>query len=113
MLGLIIFNRESTYSRFLQLLQWHFRLGHIGFSNVRLLVRTGKLPVKNPKSVANGDKVKCESCQFGKFSSQSTKNQTVVKDKYKEMEPKKNYLVPDQRFSVDHFQYSLPGIFYN
>ena len=73
-----------------ELLQWHFRLGCIGFIHVRFLARTIILPLKNPKAVANCDKVRCESCQFGKASCRPTNTQTVVKDKSKEIELKKN-----------------------
>ena len=38
---------------------------------------------------------------------------SVVKYKSKEMELKKNYLVPGQRVSVDHFQSDIPGRLYN
>ena len=68
-----------------ELLQWHFRLGYIGFSHVFFLSSTGQLPVKNPKAFANCDKVKCASCQFGKYSLRPTKTQTVVNYKSKEM----------------------------
>ena len=45
-----------------ELLKWHFRLVHIGFSHVHFLARNGKLPVNNPKALANCDKVKCAYC---------------------------------------------------
>ena len=97
----------------MEILQWHLRLGHIGLNHVRFLSRTYQLPVNNPKEVNNCDKVNCASFQFGKASCQPTKTHTVVKDKSKEMELKKNDLVPGQQVSVDKFQSTLPGKFYN
>ena len=71
------------------------------------------LPVKNPQDIANCKRVKCESCKFGKASRQPTKNQTVIKDKSKEMELRKDDLVPGQWVSVDHFKSALPIWLYN
>ena len=105
-------NKNLTASQ-REILQWHFRLGHIEFIHVSFLARTSRLTVNNPKSVANCDKVKRESCQFGKSSHQPTKTQTVVKGKSKEMELKKRYFFPGQRISVNHFQSALPGRLYN
>ena len=81
--------------------------------HVCFLSSTGQLPVKNPKAFAKCDKVKCASCQFGKYSLRPTKTQTFVMYKSKEMELNNNDLVPGQRVSVDHFQSALPGRFYN
>ena len=106
------YNKNLTVSQ-KEILQWHFRIGNIGFSYVRFLSRTRWLPVNNPKAVVNFDKVKCEYCQFGKASRQPTKTQTVFKDKYKQIELKKNYLVHSRRVSVDYFQSALPGWLYN
>ena len=37
-----------------ELLQWHFRLGHMGFQHVQWSIRTGRLKVqRNSKAVAN------------------------------------------------------------
>ena len=80
---------------------------------MRFLSRTVRLPVNNPKSVANCDKVKCASCQFGKAIRRHIKTKTVVRNKSNEMEFKKNYLVPGQHVSVDKLQSAIPGQFYN
>ena len=96
-----------------ELLFWHFRLGHIGFAHIRFLARSGKLPVKNPKMVANCDKVLCSACQFGKASRRPAGTSKQIKDPLKEMELKKNDLTPGQRVSVDHFQSALPGRLYS
>ena len=105
-------NKNLTASQ-RELLQCHFCLGHIGFSHVHLLARDGQLPVNNPKSFANCDNVKCASFQFGKASFQPTKTQTVFKYKSKEIELRKNDLVPVQWVSVDHFHYAHHGWLYN
>ena len=105
-------NKKLTADQRL-LLQYHFRLGHNGFSHVRFLSMTVPLPLKNPKSVANYGKFKCSYYQFGKASRRTTKTQTIFKDKYKEMGLKNDDLVSGQRVSVDQFQSDLPGGLYN
>ena len=54
-------HNKNLTADYRELLQWHILLGNIGFSHVRFLSRAVRLLVKNPKAVANCDKVKCES----------------------------------------------------
>ena len=98
-----------------ELLHWHFRLGHVGFKHIQFLARSGKLPTKNPKSLSDPLLVlpKCAACQFGKACRRPTKTSTTKHDKSKEMELKKNDLMPGDRVSVDHFQSSQPGRLYS
>ena len=50
-----------------ELLQWYFRLGHIGFQHFQWLIHTGCLKVqRNSKAVANYKRPKCAACEFGK-----------------------------------------------
>jgi hypothetical protein len=96
-----------------ELLRWHFRLGHVGFHHIQWMIRVGRLQVANPKAVANCSVPKCASCEFGKATKRPTKTNTTVVNKEKEMELKKNDLVPGQRVSVDHYQTAQPGRLYS
>ena len=59
-------NQNLTSSQ-KDLLQWHFRLGHIGFQHVQWLIRTGRLNMQvNSKAVVNCERPKCAACEFGK-----------------------------------------------
>ena len=58
---------EQCTPSYKELIQWHFRLGHIGFQQVQWLIRTGYLKVQgNYKAVANCERPKCAACEFGK-----------------------------------------------
>ena len=64
-----------------ELLRWHFRLGHIGFQQVQLLIRTGRLKVQvNSKAVSNCERSKCAACEFVKGHNQSNKVNTIKKN---------------------------------
>ena len=48
-----------------EILQWRFRLGHIGFQHVQWLICTGNMKVQaNSKAVANCERPKCSACEF-------------------------------------------------
>ena len=87
-----------------ELLQWHFRLGHIGFQHVQWLIRTGRLKVQgNPKAVANCEGPKCAACEFGTGHRHPNKINTIKKNPMKEQELKKDHLLPVQMMSADHY----------
>ena len=49
-----------------ELLQWHYRLGNIGFQHVQWLILTWNLKVQvNSKAVSNCERPKCAACEFG------------------------------------------------
>ena len=96
-----------------ELLRWHFRLGHIGFNHVRWLIRSGFLSCSNPKAVANCEAVKCACCEYGTASKRSHGSTVTRQRKEKEMELKKEDLLPGQRVSVDHYQSTQPGRLYS
>jgi len=95
-----------------ELLKWHFRLGHVGFKQLQWMIRSGRLQVPNAKAVANCVLPKCAACEFGKATRRPTKNATTTSTPTKEMELKKNDLLPGQRVSVDHYQSAVPGRLY-
>ena len=50
-----------------ELLQWDFRLGHIGFQHVQWSICIGRLKVQgNSKAVANWESPKYSACECGK-----------------------------------------------
>ena len=95
-----------------ELLKWHYRLGHIGFNHVRWLIRSGAISCSNPKAVANCDPVKCVCCEYGTASRRATGSTVTRQREEREMELKKEDLLPGQRVSVDHYQSTQPGRVY-
>ena len=98
-----------------ELLKWHCKLGHIGFSRVQRLLRSGALG-HSPKVKAAGNvdleknPFRCGSCLYGK-----AKRRATTRSKYSKESPEpekllsKEVLIPGQRVSMDHFIVSTPG----
>jgi GAG-pre-integrase domain len=50
-----------------ELIRWHFRLGHLNFRSVKLLLQSGALGrTRLQRAASNCPDPKCSSCQFGK-----------------------------------------------
>ena len=82
-------NQNLTPSK-KELLRCHFRLGHIGFQHVKWLICTGHLKVQgNPKEVANFERPKCASCEFGMGHRLPNKVNIIKKNPMKEQYLKK------------------------
>lgn len=96
-----------------ELLKWHFRLGHLGFQHLRWLMRSGQLPVRDGKRIANCDLVKCAACEYGKATKRPDRTSVTRGLDEKEMELKQEDLHPGQRISVDHYQSAQPGRLYS
>ena len=93
-----------------ELLRLHFRLGHVGFRHIQWMVRHGRIQCSNPHAVANVKKLpKCASCEYGKATKRNTETQRTSPESAKEMNLKKEDLVPGQRVSVDHYVCAVPG----
>ena len=102
-------NRNLTPSQ-KELLQWHFRMVHIGFQHIHWLIRKGRLKVQgNSKAVANCERPKCAACEFGKGHLRPNKINTIKKNPMKEQELKKDHLLPGQMVSADHYISQAPG----
>lgn len=86
------------------LLQWHYKLGHIGFKHLRWLISSGVLPVRQKELVAQCDDVKCAACECGKAVKRTSKQTIQKRVPDKEMNLKKEDLFPGQRVSVDHYE---------
>jgi len=95
-----------------ELLRWHFRLGHVGMGHLQWMIRSGKVPVRNQKGVANCERPKCAACEYGKATKRPTATGTNIPNPDKEMNLKQNHLQPGQCVSVDHYQSAVPGRLY-
>ena len=93
-----------------ELLLWHFILGHIRFQHVQWLIHTGRLKVKgSSKAVANYKRTKCAACEFGKTHCRTNKVNTIKKNIMKEQDLNKDYILPGQMVSTDHYILRAPG----
>jgi hypothetical protein len=96
-----------------ELLKWHYRLGHVGFKWLKWMIRAGRLAVMNKRAISNCDLPKCAACEFGKATKRPTQVDVTRAISDKEMELKKENLLPGQRVSVDHYQSAVPGRLYS
>ena len=97
-----------------ELLRCHFRLGHIGLQHVQWLTRTGHMKVQvNSNAVANYERPKCASCEFGNVHLQYNKVNTINKNTMKKKELKNDNLLPEQMVYEDHYILRYPGRLYH
>ena len=94
------------------LLQWHFKLGHIGFNHLKWLIRSGQLPSKHKQLIDRCVLPKCAACEFAKAKKRPTASTKIATVPDQVMNIKKEDLFPGQRISVDHYQSALPGRLY-
>ena len=83
-----------------ELLRYHYRLGHLAFSQLKWLAKIGLLP----KRLANVETPLCASCAFGRMSRRAWK--TRAKSKRKIAEAQK----PGDVISVDQMESSTVGL---
>jgi hypothetical protein len=102
-------NQNLTYLGKL-LLQWHFKLGHVGFSTVKWIGRQGILGKLGEKMGQDQVKIpKCAACQFGKQERNPKAGSTQIKDKSVEGSLKRNKLEPGELVFSDQYESRLPG----
>ena len=90
------------------LLQWHFKLGHCGFSLVKWIGQTGIFRPMGIKMGKDDIKIpKCAACQFGKQERNAKGGTTTKKDPGGVL--KKEKLEPGDLIFVDQFESRLPG----
>ena len=78
------------------------------------MIRSGKVQVQNPKSVANICPFpKCAACEFGKACCQGFDATSTSRKPGKEIELKKGDLFAGQQVSSNHCQSSCPGRLYS
>jgi GAG-pre-integrase domain len=100
-----------------ELLRWHFRLDHINFDSIQLLLRSGALATSKGaklkhKAAGSCPHPKCASCMYGKQKRSRTPGSVSQKDK-SDGNLKKDDLFPGQRVSGDHFICSTEGRLYD
>ena len=83
-----------------ELLQWHYRLGHLPFDRIQQLASMGQLP----KRLLSCKKPFCSACQYGKM----TKRPWRVKGEDKKAT--KMATRPGQIVSVDQLESNTPGL---
>ena len=102
-------NQNLTTSQKL-LLTWHFRFGHLNFSTVQWILRSGIFGKNSIFSAAGKcDHPKCAACEYGKARRQPTKSTIRKPVPERENALKGNILFPGQRVSLDHFVCSAKG----
>jgi Reverse transcriptase (RNA-dependent DNA polymerase)/GAG-pre-integrase domain len=100
-------NQNITASQ-KELLRWHFRLGHIRFASVQLLLKTGALAISDGmkalhQAASRAELPKCASCQFGKAKVKTAPGKPRPTEPDNSGALRKNQLLPGQQVSVDHF----------
>ena len=92
-------------------LQWHFKLGHLGFEHVQLLGLGGfldKMGLGLTKQT-NQAVPKCAACQFGRQSRTPSGSKHVTIDKTKEGALKRDVLEPGERIFMDQVESRVRG----
>ena len=69
--------------------------------------------VSNKSAVSNCQQPKCAACEYGKAIRRNTETSITEPRDDKEMELKKDDLIPGQRISVDHYQSAATGRLYS
>jgi hypothetical protein len=96
-----------------ELLRWHFRLGHLNFKSIQLLLRSKTLGESSLKRAAGKCPIpKCASCQYGKQKRRPTGATVQVPVSEREGSLKSGDLQPGQQVSVDHFYATHKGRLY-
>ena len=92
-------------------LQWHFKLGHLGFSHLQVLGLGGFLGEsgKQLKQEQHEDFPKCASCQYGKQTCKPDGTTHQFKDKTKEGGLKCGQLTPGDHIFMDQLESRVPG----
>jgi hypothetical protein len=92
------------------MLQWNFKLGHVGFTTIKWLGRQGRLGKLRERMGQVQVKIpKCAVCQFGKQERNPKSDSTQTKNKRVEGAFKCNKLEPGELFFTDQYKSRLPG----
>ena len=97
-----------------ELLQWHWKLGHAGFTWVQQLLRSkrnGMEPIIEPKLTAASTcpAPLCAACLLARQTRLGAGVSTEIKDPDSEMSLKVDHLLPGQAVSMDHYQSTIKG----
>lgn len=92
------------------LLQWHFKLGHVGFQNLQWIGRMGWLGPRGEKMGATSVEAPiCGSCQYGKQERTPKGGSTNTKDKERDGITKADKLEPGDLIFSDQYESRVPG----
>ena len=110
-------NNQNLSEAQKELLRWHFRLGHLSFEAIQMLLRSGTLAQSEGakqmhRNASKCPHPKCASCQFGKQKRRPSPSKAVRSVVSNEGALKKGNLLPGQRVSVDHFVCNTKGRLY-
>ena len=87
-----------------ELLRWHFRLGHLNFKSIQLLLQSKTLGESSLKRAAGKCPLpECASCQHGKQKRRSTGATAQTPASEREVSLESGCLQPGQQVSVDPF----------
>jgi hypothetical protein len=102
-----------------ELLLWHYRLAHSGFTWIQSLMRIRKQEVGVPSdppviptktsNVASCAIPKCPACQLGKQHRRTPDNSSVQMKTEQEMAIRRKTMTPGECVSVDQFVATVPG----
>ncbi len=94
------------------MLQWHFKLGHIGFQHLQWIARQGWLGKLAEKfGVSSVAPPKCAACQFGRQQCNPTAGSKTKKEN--EGALSKNKLQPGDLVFSDQYESRVPGRIFN
>ena len=92
------------------LLQWHWKLGHVGFQRLQWIGRQGWLgKIGERFGVSSTQPPKCAACQFGKQERNPKAGSTIKPDQTREGVLKAEQLKPGELIFSDQYVSSLPG----
>jgi Reverse transcriptase (RNA-dependent DNA polymerase) len=92
------------------LLQWHFKLGHVGFQNLQWIGRMGWLGPRGEKMGATSVEAPiCGSCQYGKQERTPKGGSTITKDQERDGITKADKLEPGDLIFSDQYESRVPG----
>ncbi len=94
------------------MLQWHFKLGHVGFQRLQWIARQGWLGKLAEKfGVSSVTPPKCAACQFGRQQRTTTAGSKTTKEGQGALS--KNKLQPGDLVFSDQYESRVPGRVFN
>ena len=115
MTSVLTSSNSNLYDAEKELLRWHFRLGHISFTKVQHLMRSGILSHSEGtrrlhKAAASlRHAPRCEACSFAKQKVRSSPGRKISTIHDVAGKLKSNHIFPGKEVSVDHFICSTKG----
>ena len=92
---------DGTLTPTVEMIQWHYRLGHLPFSKLRVMVQEGIIP----RRLADCRVPKCSACIYGKMTRRAKKTKSKTNPI-----TSRTITAPGQCVSVDQLESSTPGL---